>query len=120
SRSTRLAQLVFNVFRPWHMSPELLCFVVLAVTALPTAYTGASGIFVIAAGAVIYAELMRAGARPQMALATTAMSGSMGVVLRPCLLVVIIAALNNAVTTAELFNSGLKIFFLTALLICMY
>jgi TRAP-type C4-dicarboxylate transport system permease large subunit len=119
-KQTRLAQLVFNVFRPWNMSPELLCFVVLIVTAVPTAYTGASGIFVIAAGAVIYSELMRAGARPQMALATTAMSGSMGVVLRPCLLVVIIAALNNAVTTAELFNSGLKIFFLTAFLFFMY
>ncbi len=119
-RQTRMAQLVFNVFRPWQMSPELLCFVVLLVTALPTAYTGASGIFVIAAGAVIYSELMRAGARPQMALATTAMSGSMGVLLRPCLLVVIIAALNNAVTTAELFSSGLKIFFLTLLLFFIF
>ncbi|AJD48571.1 TRAP transporter, DctM-like membrane protein [Isoalcanivorax pacificus W11-5] len=119
-KQTRLAQLVFNVFRPWHMSPELLCFVVLAVTALPTAYTGASGIFVIAAGAVIYAELMRAGARPQMALATTAMSGSMGVVLRPCLVVVIIAALNNAVTTTELFNSGIKVFFFTLFLFFIY
>ncbi len=119
-KQTRMAQLVFNVFRPWNMSPELLCFVVLIVTAVPTAYTGASGIFVIAAGAVIYSELMRAGARRQMALATTAMSGSMGVVLRPCLLVVIIAALNNAVTTAELFSSGFKIFFLTAFLFLLY
>ena len=119
-KRTRLAQLVFNVFRPWNMSPELLCFTVLLVTAVPTAYTGASGIFVIAAGAVIYSELMRAGARPQMALATTAMSGSMGVVLRPCLLVVIIAALNNAVTTAELFGSGVKIFFLTAFLFLIF
>ena len=115
-KQTRMAQLVFNVLRPWKMSPELLCFAVLLVTAVPTAYTGASGIFVIAAGAVIYQELMRSGARPQMALATTAMSGSMGVVLRPCLLVVIIAALNNQVTTAELFGSGLKIFFLTIFL----
>lgn len=119
-KQTRMAQLVFNVFRPWHLSPELLCFVVLLVTALPTAYTGASGIFVIAAGAVIYGELMRAGARPQMALATTAMSGSMGVLLRPCLLVVIIAALNNAVTTAELFSSGLKVFFLTIILFFIF
>ena len=119
-KQTRMAQLVFNVLRPWNMSPELLCFVVLLVTAVPTAYTGASGIFVIAAGAVIYSELMRAGARPQMALATTAMSGSMGVVLRPCLLVVIIAALNNQVTTTELFGSGVKIFFLTAFLFFIY
>ncbi len=119
-KQTRLAQLVFNVFRPWKMSPELLCFVVLLVTAVPTAYTGASGIFVIAAGAVIFNELMRAGARPQMALATTAMSGSLGVVLRPCLLVVIIAALNNAVTTTELYGSGIKIFFMTIFFFLIY
>lgn len=119
-KQTRLAQLVFDVLRPWQMSPELLCFAVLLVTAVPTAYTGASGIFVIAAGAVIYNELIRNGTRPQLALATTAMSGSMGVVLRPCLLVVIIAALNNEVTTAELFNSGIKIFFFTIVLFFIY
>lgn len=109
-KQTRMAHLVFDIFRPWNMSPELLCFVVLLVAAFPTAYTGASGIFVIAAGATIYNELIRAGANKQLALAATAMSGSMGVVLRPCLLVVIVAALNKSVTTEELFTSGLKIF----------
>ena len=119
-RQTKMAHLVFDVLRPWKMSPELMCFVVLAVTAIPTAFTGASGIFVIAAGATIYNELVRAGARKQLALAATAMSGSMGVVLRPCLLVVIIAALNNSVTTDELFTSGLKIFGLSLLLFFIY
>ncbi len=119
-RQTKMAHLVFDVLRPWKMSPELMCFVVLAVAAIPTAYTGASGIFVIAAGATIYNELVRAGARKQLALAATAMSGSMGVVLRPCLLVVIIAALNNSVTTDELFTSGLKIFGLSLLLFFIY
>jgi TRAP-type C4-dicarboxylate transport system permease large subunit len=119
-KQTRLANLVFDIFRPWNMSPELLCFVVLVVAAVPTAYTGASGIFVIAAGAVIYNELRRAGSNRQLALAATAMSGSMGVVLRPCLLVVIIAALNKSVTTTELFSSGLKIFALSALLFFFY
>ncbi|RJG19435.1 TRAP transporter large permease subunit [Alcanivorax profundi] len=119
-RQTKMAHLVFDVLRPWKMSPELMCFVVLAVAAVPTAYTGASGIFVIAAGATIYNELVRAGARKQLALAATAMSGSMGVVLRPCLLVVIIAALNNSVTTDELFTSGLKIFFLSLGLFFLY
>ena len=80
---------------------------------VPTAYTGASGIFVIAVGGLIYNELRRAGARRQLALASTAMSGSLGVVLRPCLLVVIVAALNNEVTTDQLFGWGSKVFFLT-------
>ena len=119
-KQTRLAQLAFGIFRPWNMSPELLCFVVLFFTAFPTAYTGASGIFVIAAGAVIYNELLRAGARKQLALAATAMSGSMGVVLRPCLLVVIIAALNKHVTTVELFDAGIKIFLLSIFLFFIY
>mgnify|MGYP005838368767 CR=1 FL=1 len=115
-KQTRLAELAFDVLRPWNMSPELMCFVVLALAAFPTAFTGASGIFIIAAGAVIYQELMRAGARKQLALAATAMSGSMGVVLRPCLLVVIIAALNRSVTTNELFDSGFKVYMLSIIL----
>ena len=113
-KQTRLATLVFNVFRPWRMPPEMLAVVAVLVAAIPTAYTGASGIFVIAAGAVIYSELRAAGARRQLALAATAMSGSLGVVLRPCLLVVVIAYLNREVTTDELFGWGIWVFALTA------
>ncbi|KPQ27384.1 MAG: TRAP-type C4-dicarboxylate transport system, large permease component [Marinobacter excellens HL-55] len=113
-KQTRLATLVFNVFRPWRMPPEMLAVVAVLVAAVPTAYTGASGIFVIAAGAVIYSELRAAGARRHLALAATAMSGSLGVVLRPCLLVVVIAYLNREVTTDELFGWGIWVFILTA------
>ncbi|PSF11858.1 C4-dicarboxylate ABC transporter [Marinobacter fuscus] len=115
-KQTRVATLVFNVFRPWRMPPELLAVVAVLVAAVPTAYTGASGIFVIAAGAVIYSELRAAGARRHLALAATAMSGSLGVVLRPCLLVVVIAYLNREVTTDELFAWGGWVFVLTATL----
>ncbi|MDX1456274.1 MAG: TRAP transporter large permease subunit [Marinobacter sp.] len=115
-KQTRLATLVFNVFRPWRLPPEMLAVVAVLVAAVPTAYTGASGIFVIAAGAVIYSELRAAGARRQLALAATAMSGSLGVVLRPCLLVVVIAYLNREVTTDELFGWGIWVFVLTAVM----
>ncbi len=64
----------------------------------------------------IYERLTAVGASPRMALATTAMSGSLGVVLRPCLVVVLIAVLNKQVTTDELFSNGLAVFGLTALL----
>ena len=70
----------------------------------------------IAAGALIFNELKQAGARTQLALATTAMSGSMGVVLRPCLLVFIVASLNNTVTSDELYSWGVKVFVLSATL----
>ncbi|MBK1850987.1 TRAP transporter large permease subunit [Marinobacter sp. 1-4A] len=115
-KQTRLATLVFNLFRPWRMPPEMLAVVAVLVAAVPTAYTGASGIFVIAAGAVIYSELRAAGARRQLALAATAMSGSLGVVLRPCLLVVVIAYLNREVTTDDLFGWGIWVFVLTAVM----
>ncbi|MFC3680975.1 TRAP transporter large permease subunit [Bacterioplanoides pacificum] len=115
-KRTQLAQAVFNLFRPFRLPPEILSVAVVALAAIPTAYTGASGIFVIAVGGLIYAELRRAGARRQLALAATAMSGSLGVVLRPCLLVVIIAALNNEVTTDQLFGWGVKVFLLTTVL----
>lgn len=115
-KRTKMAQAVFDVFRPWNLPPEMLAVVVVLIAALPTAYTGGSGIFVIAVGGLIYNELRRAGARRQLALAATAMSGSMGVVLRPCLLVVIIAALNKEVTTDQLFGWGLNVFLLTAVL----
>jgi TRAP-type C4-dicarboxylate transport system permease large subunit len=107
---TCLGELVFYILRPWRMSPELLAFVAIVIMAVPTAYTGASGIIIIALGATVYKELRRVGARRQLALATTAMTGSVAVVLRPCLLVVMIAALNKEVVTDQLFSWGLKTF----------
>ena len=119
-KRTELTQKVFNVFRPFNLAPELFAVVLVVIAALPTAYTGGSGIFVIAVGSLIYMELRRGGARRQLALAATAMSGSLGVVLRPCLLVVIVAALNNEVTTDQLFGWGVKVFFLTTALFAVY
>lgn len=73
---TRVMDLFLNVLRPWNLAPETLTWLILIAAAVPTAYTGASGIFVIAAGAIIYKEVWNAGARRQYALAVSAMSGS--------------------------------------------
>ncbi|MFO1391805.1 MAG: TRAP transporter large permease subunit [Agitococcus sp.] len=113
-KQTRVVDLFLNIVRPWKFSPEVLTYIILLAAAIPTAYTGASGIFVIAAGAVIYKEVFASGARRQYALAATAMSGSLGVVLSPCLLVVVIAALNKEVTTSLLYGWGIKVFLLTS------
>jgi TRAP-type C4-dicarboxylate transport system permease large subunit len=115
-KRTQLASMSFDIVRPWKLPPEILAFVAVVGAALPTAYSGASGIFVIAVGAIIYDELKKAGARTQLALAATAMSGSMGVVLRPCLLVVVVASVNKEVTTGPLYSWGVKVFLLTAVL----
>lgn len=115
-KQTRVVDLFLDIIRPWKLSPEMLTWVILFLAAFPTAYTGASGIFVIAAGAVIYREVLAAGARRQYALAATAMSGSMGVVLAPCLLIVVIAALNKQVTTQVLYGWGIWVFLTTSTL----
>lgn len=119
-KRTQIGDLVFKVFIPWRMSPEILAFVALIVMAVPTAYTGASGIIIIAMGAIVYEELRRVGARRQLALAATAMTGSAGVVLRPCLLVVLIAALNKEVVTDQLFSWGFKVFMTTAVVFLVF
>lgn len=114
---TRVMDLFLNILRPWNFSPETLTWLILIAAAIPTAYTGASGIFVVAAGAIIYKEVWNSGARRQYALAVSAMSGSLGVVVRPCLLVVLIAMLDSKhVTSDELFNHGFYVFWLTALI----
>ena len=115
-KQTRVVDLFLNIVRPWNLAPETLTWIILIAAALPTAYTGASGIFVIAAGAIIYKEVWNAGGRRQFALAATAMSGSLGVVLRPCLLIVVVASLNKEVTTDMLFHYGVYVFLLTSTL----
>lgn len=115
--TTRIAQIIFDVLLPWKLPIPILAWLVVVASAVPTAYSGASGIFVIAAGAVIFERLIHAGASKRIALAATAMSGSLGVVLRPCLVVVLIATLNKQVTTGQLFSYGLMVFALSATLL---
>ncbi|MDM1758284.1 MULTISPECIES: TRAP transporter large permease subunit [Acinetobacter] len=112
---TRIMDVFLAILRPWNLAPETLTWIILIAAAIPTAYTGASGIFVVAAGAIIYREVWNSGARRQYALAVSAMSGSLGVVLRPCLLVILISMLDSRhVTSDELFNHGIYVFWLTA------
>lgn len=113
-KQTLIVDKFLNILRPWNLAPETLTWIILLAAALPTAYTGASGIFVIAAGAIIYKEVWNAGGRRQFALASAAMSGSLGVVLRPCLLIVVVASLNKEVTTDLLYHYGMYVFFITS------
>lgn len=119
-KQTRLGERIFDVFQPWRLPPEILAFAAIVVMAVPTAYTGASGIIIIAMGVVVYTELRRVGTRRQLALAVTAMTGSSGVVLRPCLLVVGIAMLNKEVVTDDLFHWGTRVFMLTLAVFLFY
>ncbi|MEQ5834646.1 TRAP transporter large permease subunit [Marinobacter sp. NFXS9] len=113
-KQTRLPDLLLNVIQPFHLPAPALASLMIFATAFPTAFTGASGIFILAVGGVIYDELRKSGAGRQLSLATTAMSGSMGVVLNPCLLIVVVAALNKEVTTDEMYGWGFWIFLMSA------
>ncbi|MBE0485070.1 TRAP transporter large permease subunit [Marinobacter sp.] len=113
-KQTQIPELLLNLVKPFNLPAPMLASVIIFATAFPTAFTGASGIFILAVGGVIYDELRKAGAGRQLSLATTAMSGSLGVVLNPCLLIVVIAALNKEVTTSELYGWGFWVFILSA------
>ncbi|MDX1588151.1 MAG: TRAP transporter large permease subunit [Oleiphilaceae bacterium] len=115
-KQTTIPDRLLKAIQPWQLPPAALASLVIFVTAFPTAFTGASGIFILAVGGTVYDELRRAGAGRQLSLATTAMSGSLGVVLNPCLLIVVVSALNREVTTVELYNVGLWVFLFTACL----
>lgn len=113
---TRVASLVFAVVTPLRLPPAALAVVVVVLSAWPVAWSGASGIFVVAVGSVVFRELRAAGASRSLATAVTAMAGSLGVVLRPCLVVVLVATLNTDVTTDDLYNRGRLVFALTSVL----
>jgi TRAP-type C4-dicarboxylate transport system permease large subunit len=113
-KQTRVPELLLNIVKPFNLPAPMLASVIIFATAFPTAFTGASGIFILAVGGVVYDELRKAGAGRQLSLATTAMSGSLGVVLNPCLLIVVIAALNKEVTTSEMYGWGFWVFILSA------
>lgn len=115
-KQTRIPELLLNLIKPFNLPAPLLASVIIFATAFPTAFTGASGIFILAVGGVVYDELRRVGAGRQLSLATTAMSGSVGVVLNPCLLIVVVAALNKEVTTTELYGWGFWVFIMSATL----
>ncbi|MGC8121720.1 TRAP transporter large permease subunit [Marinobacter sp. VGCF2001] len=115
-KQTRVPELLLNLVKPFNLPAPLLASVIIFATAFPTAFTGASGIFILAVGGVVYDELRRAGAGRQLSLATTAMSGSLGVVLNPCLLIVVVAALNKEVTTTEMYGWGFWVFIMSATL----
>lgn len=113
---TRIAPTIFDVIMPWKLPAAILTFLVIVGGAYPTAYSGASGIFVLAAGSVVFTRLMAANVDRRLAFAATAMCGSLGVVLNPCLIIVVIALLNKQVTTTDLYGWGFYVFLLTAAL----
>ncbi|MFV2071557.1 MAG: TRAP transporter large permease [Thermoanaerobaculales bacterium] len=83
SRAPRRLVRVTNALLGW--MPGGLAVVALAVCALFTAFTGASGVTIIAMGALLYPALAEAGYREQFNLGLITTSGSLGLLFAPSL-----------------------------------
>jgi len=108
--STRLVRLSSALFG-W--VPNNLSFVTLIACALFTAFTGATGVTIVALGALLLPALKQAGYPEKFNLGLVTTSGSLGLLLPPSLplilYVVIVQQLNleQTVTMEEVFLAGL-------------
>jgi len=93
--------------------PGGLAMVAFTICAFFTAFTGASGVTIVALGALLYPALTRAGYRDKFALGLVTTSGSLGLLLPPSLPLILYAVIaqqlpgGSAVTFQEIFKAGL-------------
>jgi len=87
--------------------------VAFTICAFFTAFTGASGVTIVALGALLYPALKRAGYRDKFALGLVTTSGSLGLLLPPSLPLILYAVIaqrmkeGTSVTFQEVFKAGL-------------
>jgi len=89
-----------------------LAIVALLVCALFTAFTGASGVTIVAMGALLYPALTQAGYRDQFSLGLVTTSGSLGLLFAPSLPLILYGVIvsqlgiGSSVTLDDLFLAG--------------
>jgi len=108
--SSRLVRLT-QIFLSW--MPGGLAVVALITCAFFTAFTGASGVTIVAVGALLYPALMEAGYPQKYSLGLVTTSGSLGLLLAPSLPLILYGVLvqmmdiPNSFTIQELFIAGI-------------
>ncbi len=123
SLSTRLVQLT-RVLLGW--MPGGLSVVAFVTCAFFTAFTGASGVTIVAVGALLYPALVEAGYKEKFSLGLVTTSGSLGLLLAPSLPLILYAVivqqmdLPNPFTIQELFIAGLLPALLMIVLLTVY
>ena len=121
--SSRLVKLT-QIFLGW--LPGGLSVVAFITCAFFTAFTGASGVTIVALGALLYPALVEAGYPDKFSLGLVTTSGSLGLLLAPSLPLilygVIVQQMNlpNPFTIQELFIAGILPAFLMILLLTGY
>ncbi|MET0066461.1 MAG: TRAP transporter large permease subunit [Candidatus Thiodiazotropha sp.] len=92
--------------------PGGMAFVALVACALFTAFTGASGVTIVALGALLYPALQQAGYRNNFSLGLVTTSGSLGLLFAPALPLILYAVvaqqlgLGGAISVDDMFLAG--------------
>jgi len=86
--------------------PGGLAVVALIACALFTAFTGASGVTIVALGAVLFPAMVRAGYRENFSLGLITTSGSLGILLAPSLPLILYGIVAQ-VSVDDLFLAGI-------------
>jgi len=93
--------------------PGGLALVSLVACALFTAFTGASGVTIVALGALLYPALVQGGYRESFSLGLVTTSGSLGLLLAPALPLILYAVvaqqlgIGRSVSVDEMFLAGM-------------
>ncbi|MCU7935214.1 MAG: TRAP transporter large permease subunit [Candidatus Thiodiazotropha sp. (ex Dulcina madagascariensis)] len=93
--------------------PGGMAFVALIACALFTAFTGASGVTIVALGALLYPALREAGYRQNFSLGLVTTSGSLGLLFAPALPLILYAivaqqlGIGGSITVDDMFLAGI-------------
>lgn len=121
--STRLVRLT-EAFLGW--MPGGLAVVAYITCAFFTAFTGASGVTIVAVGALLFPALVEGGYRDRFSLGLVTTSGSLGLLLAPSLPLILYGVivqqmeLPNPFTIQELFIAGIFPALLMIVLLTIY
>ncbi|HEX7081866.1 MAG TPA: TRAP transporter large permease subunit [Gammaproteobacteria bacterium] len=99
--------------------PGGLAMISLAACALFTAFTGASGVTIIALGALLFPALVEAGYDTRFSLGLVTASGSLGLLFAPSLPLILYGVVAGA-SIEDLFVAGILPGILMVLLLCAY
>ncbi len=86
--------------------PGGLSLVALVSCAIFTAFTGASGITIVAVGAILYPALMQEGYPERFSLGLVTIGGGMGTLFMPCLPIILYGVISQT-NVEDLFIAGL-------------
>lgn len=112
SRASQRLVLLTRALLGW--MPGGLAVVAFIASALFTAFTGASGVTIVALGALLYPALIQAGYREKFSLGLVTASGSLGLLLPPSLPLILYGIVAQQMTTGQ--TVDIKDLFLAGLL----